>query len=100
MFGHRERSTKIPAEPVPWSCACNLVMGHLHLLAVAAFGPAAAAAITEEVFVIRNLKFLKVQNDIHLVSPPFGIDSHKIATQKMASGAALLHFRQSFAMLR
>jgi len=46
-------------------------MGHLHLLAVAAFGPAAAAAITEEVFVIRNLKFLKVQNDIHLVSPSF-----------------------------
>jgi hypothetical protein len=46
-------------------------MGRLHLLAVAAFGSAAAAAITEEVFVIGNLEFLKVQNDIHLVSPSF-----------------------------
>jgi len=41
--------------------------GHLHLLAVAALGPAAATAIPEEELAIGNCQLLKIQNDIHWV---------------------------------
>jgi hypothetical protein len=54
-------------------------------LVIAATRSAAGAAVPEEKLFIGDRQFLKVKDDIHLVSPPFGADSHDWVSTKKQS---------------